>query len=480
MISGDPPAASTSATTWPCPEDRLEQLRRVRRKHLAQPAAPAPQLTFIREGDELVQQVMGGRPSWPGSGANSKQDRAGTQTVRGLQGVEVVGAAVAVGASADVGDGGVDDSGSSNFSSLQPNGGSSVRTSISSNSNSSYSKSKKHWKLIKGKPEDTANFRQGSERLMHEAVAHSKSPAYSTSSLPSTSVTNQLLADQSSSLSWRERVQQQQNALTSSGDAGADNQQITSGRWAVARRQEELSSIAHAQRIKHLIEQSRQQGGVDGTGLTLGRSVSEVDGRGKGRNSGGEGKETLRVEGQTHRNKTVHIPPATTISGLGNEKGASLEGSHGQRGNSFPSLHAVLPPVRKNRNDGDGGSPETQQKQRTQVNPVLGDLLDAQSFFSHCIPLDSIESTTGKHQQQQQQQHYHYHQHLQQRSVPGEKHQPAVAKPGSLSRSVGCVAATDTVSRITIATAAVVREPPQPRLKYSSTVHYKLTGGCLP
>ena len=466
--------------------------------------APQP-LAFIREGDEA-------RSSWAQTSANSKGNNSAARddgmseggNARGLPdgsskggdlagsddqmtGIAVLGISVDV-----VGDGvGGGESGggggSSNGSSLQPNGGSSVRTSISSYNSSSSTSSKgtknKLRKLGRAKSEERSKSRHDTDQpTSGEVCSHVKPTAASTSSI----TTRPPASDTQGALhsSWRERVAQQHKktiSMSSTGDiSGGDPSYLTSSRWAVARRHEELSSVAHARRIKNLIEQSRQKGG---TGLALTRSVSEESGKG----ARGFEQDALCVEGQQHAHLTYnHSLSVTATSGLTPSKGGKSEGEEVPRASGlFPSSHPVLPPVRKGRGGGDTdaspaaagtittGETPSQHKQRAPPpeKPVLGDLLDAQSFFSHGISLSSTGGGGKKH---------HHHSHHHQRFTPPdkEKHLSSLgAKDASLPRTLGPTGAT---SRITLATAAIIGDPPQPRLKYTAGFQHKLTGSCLP
>ena len=465
QISGDSQTAGSAAADWSCPEVHLEHFRRGRGwrslgrglgRGVVQPAVTTPQLTFITERDE-------GRSSWAPTSGNTKGgnafDNAETRKGDNAAGEDDLDTGVAA---SEISDRAVDESGGSKHSSLQPNDGSSVRTSISSYI-SSNSNSKSLRKLGRAKSEERAKPTHDADQPPLAESCRSKPPAASASSIP----TNGSLTDQNAPPSWRERVQKQQKTFTSCSDGAGDNMSSTTSRWAAARRQEEISSIAHARRIKHLIEQSRQRGGA--SGVSPGRSaVEEI------RHGPGQDQSFLRVEGQQRAQSKLSLTPsATATSGTAN-KVANSEGMEGMWLNMLPSPHPVLPPVRKNQ-DVDGGvtgdKGNKQRKHQPIEKSVLGDLLDAQSFFSHGISLGSTDTTSKKPNLH----HYnHHHPTLQQHFIPQDKHPSTKA---SLPRTLG---PTGTANRITLATAAVIGEQPQPRLKYTAAFQHKLTGGCLP
>ncbi|GFR83212.1 hypothetical protein ElyMa_002384400 [Elysia marginata] len=486
MISGDPQTASSAATGWPCPEVRLEHFKRGRgwrgsERLVVQPTVTAPQLTFITEGDE-------GHSSWAPTSENSREkggnkarrspaaSGAGNAVGRDSQeeaGVAVLDSSTDAGA-ADGGCCGCESGGGSHPSSLQPTDGSSVRTSLSSynssSNNGSNNQYKTHTHKLKKTSRPKSEERAKMDQLSPDDDVHPKPCAASASSIPTVPVSS----DQGETPSWRERVQkQQQKLLTPTGDNLGDGLYPAASRWAVARRQEELSSVAHARRIKHLIEQSRQRG--PGAGLTLGRSVSEESGR-----DARPDKDFLRVEGQHKAQPRLsHILPTMTTMGLPT-KGAYSEGADGIWTDMLPSPHRVLPPVRKLRGESDGGSKtDLKPKQQASEKPVLGDLLEAQTFFSHGISVGSADNVVGKKHNTNHHHNQHQHQH---------RHQPLVqqgftttsTQPKHCGGLAGALGPHNTAGRLTLATAAIVGEPPQPRLKYTAAFQHKLTGSCLP
>ncbi|RUS86883.1 hypothetical protein EGW08_005362 [Elysia chlorotica] len=540
-ISGDAQTEESScAAAWPCPEVRLEHFRRGRGwrglgrglgRGLVQPAVTAPQLTFITERDE-------GRSSWAqtsanstggsacaGAGCNNCDNSGGGgggggglaakggnaccnnpgQSAKGVNpgrdnsgrfAMDVVGEgirdrdireAAQVDVHVDVGAiaaAVVDGGGCSKYSCLQPiDGSSSISTSISSHSsngsNINHNSTQHRRKLVRAKSEDhTRSSLTTDQLLLGEESVQAKPSAASSSSFQ----INCLLTEHKSQPpSWRDRVQKQYKTMTLSGDCAGDILSSTSSRWAMARRQEEISSLAHARRIKHLIEQSKQRGGAGGIGvLNQGRTAPlefETSQRADGQD---QSSLPLRVDGQQHAQPRLsHIyshgvlPGATTAMSGSVGRGAnpkSVEGSMWL--GVLPSPHPVLPPVRKHHDGGEvEGVGEARHKHHAAEKPaVMGDFLDAQSFFSHGISVSSTSKRGGVH-------HNHHPPSLQQQFTPPDQHAESHKKPG-LSR--GTPGPAGTAGRITLATAAVIGEPPQPRLKYTAAFHHKLTGGCLP
>lgn len=457
QISGDPQiVVSAAAPAWPCPEVRLEHFRRGpgwrgSGRVVVQPTVTAPQLTLITEGDE-------GRSSWAPISANSMGDDRSFPEAKvsggrmDAAGVDDQETHVADAGSCSDGAGGSRDGGHSHPSSLQPTDGSSVRTSLSSQtSGSNPTHSKKLKKLSRPRSEEGAKvFVTFKKDVGDLGLAK---PAASASSIPAA-------LQETAAPSWRDRVQKQHKSVTSSGDAPSGDILLPAvTRWAVARRQEELSSVAHARRIRQLIEQSRQKG--SGAGLTLGRSVSDGSGR-----EAKQDRDLLRVEGLHQAQQQPFHSPFATSSTVGP---SSKDPNHveGIWTDLELSPHRVLPPVRKSKVDNDTNGSKSKQHQASE-RPFLGDLLETQTFFSHGISLGSTDVANKKHNIN------HSHQYHPQQPLPLQHGLPRQA---SLSRTLNPPVAA---SRITLATAAVIGEPPQPRLKYTAAFQQKLTGSCLP